>query len=30
MDNLINLIFNAVLMLIEENKEKDTKGETDD
>jgi hypothetical protein len=30
MDNLINLIFTAVLVLIEENKEKDTKGETDD
>ena len=30
MDNLINLIFSAVLVLIEENKEKDTKGETDD
>ena len=30
MDNLINLIFSAVLLLIEENKEKDTKGETDD
>ena len=30
MDNLINLIFRAVLVLIEENKEKDTKGETDD
>ena len=29
MDNLINLIFSAVLVLIEENKEKDTKGETD-
>lgn len=26
----INLIFTAVLVLIEENKEKDTKGETDD
>lgn len=30
MDNLINLIFSAVLVMIEENKEKDTKGETDD
>lgn len=30
MDNLINLIFSAVLVLIEENKEKDTKGKTDD
>ena len=30
MDNLINLIFSAVLVLIEENKETDTKGETDD
>lgn len=30
MDNLINLIFSAVLVLIEENKEKDTKGEPDD
>lgn len=30
MDNLINLIFSAVLVLIEESKEKDTKGETDD
>ena len=30
MDNLIYLIFSAVLVLIEENKEKDTKGETDD
>lgn len=30
MDNLINLIFNAVLVLMAENKEKDTKGETDD
>ena len=30
MDNLINLIFSAVLVLIEENKEKGTKGETDD
>ena len=30
MDNLINLLFSAVLVLIEENKEKDTKGETDD
>lgn len=30
MGNLINLIFSAVLVLIEENKEKDTKGETDD
>lgn len=30
MDNLINLIFTAILVLIEENKEKDTKGETDD
>lgn len=30
MDNLINLIFSAVLVLIEKNKEKDTKGETDD
>ena len=30
MANLINLIFSAVLVLIEENKEKDTKGETDD
>ena len=30
MDNLINLIFSAVLVLIEENKEKDTKGETED
>ena len=30
MDNLINLIFSAVLVLIEENKEKDKKGETDD
>ena len=30
MDNLINLIFSAVLVLIEENKEKDTTGETDD
>lgn len=30
MDNLINLIFSAVLVLIKENKEKDTKGETDD
>lgn len=30
MDNLINLIFSAVLVLIEENKEKDTKEETDD
>ena len=30
MDNLINLIFSAVLVLIEDNKEKDTKGETDD
>ncbi len=30
MDNLINLIFSAVLVLIEENKEKDTKGETDE
>lgn len=30
MDNLINLIFSVVLVLIEENKEKDTKGETDD
>ena len=30
MDNLINLIFSAVLVLIDENKEKDTKGETDD
>lgn len=30
MDNLINLRFSAVLVLIEENKEKDTKGETDD
>lgn len=30
MDNLINLIFTAVLVLIEENKEKNTKGETDD
>ena len=30
MDNLINLIFSAVMVLIEENKEKDTKGETDD
>jgi hypothetical protein len=30
MDNLINLIFSAVLVLIEENKEKDTKGETND
>lgn len=30
MDSLINLIFSAVLVLIEENKEKDTKGETDD
>ena len=30
MDNLINLIFSAVLVLIEENKEKDTKGEADD
>lgn len=30
MDNLINLILSAVLVLIEENKEKDTKGETDD
>ena len=30
MDNLINLIFSAVLVLIEETKEKDTKGETDD
>ena len=30
MDNLINLIFSAVLVLIEENKEKDTKRETDD
>ena len=30
MDNLINLIFSAVLVLIEANKEKDTKGETDD
>lgn len=30
MDNLINLIFSAVLVLIEENKEKDTKGETYD
>lgn len=30
MDNLINLIFSAVLVLLEENKEKDTKGETDD
>jgi hypothetical protein len=30
MDNLINLIFSAVLVLIEENKEKYTKGETDD
>ncbi len=30
MDNLINLIFSAVLVLIEENNEKDTKGETDD
>ncbi len=30
MDNLINLIFSAILVLIEENKEKDTKGETDD
>ena len=30
MDNLINLIFSAVLVLIEENREKDTKGETDD
>lgn len=30
MDNLINLIFSAVLVLIEENKEKDTKGENDD
>lgn len=30
MDNLINLIFSAVLVLIEENKEKNTKGETDD
>lgn len=30
MDNLINLIFSTVLVLIEENKEKDTKGETDD
>ena len=30
MDNLINLIFSAVLVLIEEKKEKDTKGETDD
>ena len=30
MDNLINLIFNAVLVLMAENKEKDTKEETDD
>ena len=30
MDSLINLIFSAVLVLIEENKEKDIKGETDD
>lgn len=30
MDNLINLIFTAVMVLIEENREKDTKGETDD
>lgn len=30
MDNLINLIFSAILVLIEENKEKDTKGETDE
>lgn len=30
MDNLINLIFSAVMVLIEENREKDTKGETDD
>ena len=30
MDNLINLIFNAVLVLMAENKEKDTKGEADD
>lgn len=30
MDNLINLIFSAVLVLIEENNEKDTEGETDD
>ena len=30
MANLINLIFSAVLVLIEENKENDTKGETDD
>ena len=30
MDNLINLIFSAVLVLLEENKEKDAKGETDD
>ena len=30
MDNLINLIFSAVLVLIEENKGIDTKGETDD
>ena len=30
MDNIINLIFEAVVLLIEENKEKDTKGETDD
>ena len=30
MDNLINLIFSAVLVLIEENKEKDTKGENEE
>lgn len=30
MNSLIDLIFNAVLILLEENKEKDTKGETDD
>lgn len=30
MDNLINLIFSAVLVLIEENKAKDIKGEADD
>ena len=30
MNNIINLILGAVLVLLEENKEKDTKGETND
>lgn len=30
MDNIIDLILSAVLVLIEENKEKEVKGEADD